>query len=77
MYTHSGRVKANKKDIEAIKVFIDHAAIDMSYGGGGSYKDHGSLENRLDERELKKGQLGLENVVFMLEALCDKWPKEN
>lgn len=72
MYIHSGMIKANKKDIEAIKTFIRHAEADMSFGEGGSYvKRNGSDE--VDKRELKKGYEGLLLVEFILRGLCDKW----
>jgi len=73
MYIQSGQIKVNKKDIEAIKVFLDHARVDMSYLGGGSYRKMDSLQNELDEKELTKGELGLENIECILEVLCPKW----
>lgn len=75
MRIHSGMVKANKRDIECIKIFLIHAQIDMNYGGEGSYVTHGSVGNTndLDVRELKKGREGLENIQFLLRGLCDKW----
>lgn len=72
MYIQSGEIKANKADIEAIKVFLEHARADMSYGADGSYSDM-SLDNNLDEKTLKKGQLGLENIEVILKVLCPKW----
>lgn len=73
MRTQSGYIKATKKDIKAMRVFLEHAKVDMSYLGGGSYTNFNSLENELDEKEYKLGQLGLENIEFILQALCEGW----
>ena len=75
MYIQSGQIKANKKDIEAIQVFLAHAKGDMEYGAGGTYTSLTEVGEEIDEKEYEKGKLGLENIEFMLEALCPKWPK--
>jgi hypothetical protein len=73
MYTHSGEIKANKRDIEDIKTFIRHARMDMDFGSGGSYVDHKADGEALDNKELASGKRGLELVEYLLEALCPKW----
>lgn len=74
MYTHSGNLKVNKKDIEGIKVFLAHAKADMRYGQDGTYVTVDRKgEDSFDEKEYKKGMHGLECIEFMLDQLCDKW----
>jgi len=73
MYIDSGRIKANKKDIQEIRVFLEHAKRDMAYGGNGTYSKSDSLDNELDIKELTKGEMGLLHIEFILKRLCDKW----
>jgi len=75
MYTHSGELKVNKKDIEAIRTFLHHAREDMDYGPGGSYTHYEHVGEDIDKKEFAKGKHGLACIEFMLEALCPKWTK--
>jgi len=73
MRTVSGELRLNKKEREAVSVFLKHAKMDMAYSGNGTYCKPESLENELDVLEIKKGRLGLEVLEFMLEGLCPDW----
>jgi hypothetical protein len=72
MRIQSGMVKANKRDILAIKTFLRHAEADMSYGGSGTYTDK-TLDDNLDKKEYQLGLEGMEHIKFLLKGLCDKW----
>lgn len=75
MYIDSGYIKANKKDIEAIKIFLKHAKIDMfQYGLEGSYGGNNDSE-RKQNATWNKGKEGLEKIEFILEGLCPKYEK--
>jgi hypothetical protein len=76
MRIESGRVKANKKDIEDIKTFLLHAKENMWWGYEGTYGGHdeeSDAEDKRFQKELEAGFRGLENIEMLLEGLCDKW----
>ena len=79
MYIQSGMVKANKKDIEDIKVFLRHAEHDISLLSNGYFegtythlKDSKRAINK-GKKEIEAGKRGIDNIKMMLRGLCDKW----
>jgi hypothetical protein len=76
MRIQSGYIKATKKDIEDIKVFLAHAETDMEYGWEGSYggyTEDNAKEKKKAEREFEAGKRGMEYIRFILEGLCEGW----
>jgi hypothetical protein len=71
MRTKSGILSLTKAEREALTVLQRHSLQDIGYGSGGTYyKVNDSTEEEdisLDTREIKKAQLGLDVIDFILQ----------
>ena len=70
-YIQSGYIKTNKKDREAIEVFMQHAWNDISYGLEGTYIPLGDTPKEKKEamREYAKGKQGYELLQWLINEI--------
>lgn len=70
-YIQSGYLKTNKKDREAIEVFMQHAWGDICYGLEGTYvpSDDTPKEQKEAMREYAKGKRGYELIQWLISEI--------
>lgn len=72
MRTHSGIIKANKKEIAQMLTALKHAKRDASYGLGGSYCGNSEESPREEKKALKtleQGKEGLDLLEWIVRTL--------
>jgi len=70
MKTISGILKLGKRERESLEVLARHSKADISYGWDGSFGGYDTEDKKAEkdfEIEIKKAQIGLEVIDFVLQ----------
>lgn len=71
MYTHSGVLKFGKREEKAMRLVLEHAKKDLSYGWGGSYggyDENNKKEEKMAEKAMKEAKEGIKAFEWILDT---------